>query len=215
MIMNKKCKWLPLKIIPIVLLLMATVFLLWNAFATPYPWAIDSLQQKAVEQATQEAINTARQEGDDGKPYLKDIDYTELTLGGCYVGTNFNTQKQIVWEIRYRDALVGYVAQDLGILRACALAGNEKSTALCEVQAIDVQNNYKKVKDSSVHLGPFNGELPLGWVTVDGHRTYRLSSGELPYGKIMPIASQVCVFDDNGYLVREGPLEDPPSVPDT
>ena len=70
---------------------MATVFLLWNAFATPYPWAIDSLQQKAVERATQEAINTARQEGDGGKPYLKDIDYTELTLGGCYVGTNFNT----------------------------------------------------------------------------------------------------------------------------
>ena len=66
MIMNKKCKWLPLKIIPIVLLLMATVFLLWNAFATPYPWAIDSLQQKAVEQATQEAINTARQEEDGG-----------------------------------------------------------------------------------------------------------------------------------------------------
>lgn len=31
----------------------------------------------------------------------------------------------------------------------------------------------------------------------------------------MPIASQVCVFDDNGYLVREEPLEDPPSVPDT
>ena len=45
---------------------MATVFLLWNAFATPYPWAIDSLQQKAVERATQEAINTARQEGDGG-----------------------------------------------------------------------------------------------------------------------------------------------------
>ena len=120
-----------------------------------------------------------------------------------------------MWEIRYRDALVGYVAQDLGILRVCALAGNEKSTALCEVQAIDVQNNYKKVKDSSVHLGSFNGELPLGWVTVDGHRTYRLSSGELPYGKIMPIASQACVFDDSGYLVREGPLEDSPSVSDT
>lgn len=68
MTMNKKHKWLPLKIISIVLFLMATVFLLWNAFATPYPWAIDSLQQKAVERATQEAINTARQEGDGGKP---------------------------------------------------------------------------------------------------------------------------------------------------
>ena len=71
------------------------------------------------------------------------------------------------------------------------------------------------MKDSSVHLGSFNGELSLGWVTVDGHRTYRLSSGELPYGKIMPIAGQACVFDDSGYLVREEPLEDPLSVPDT
>lgn len=71
------------------------------------------------------------------------------------------------------------------------------------------------MKDSSVHLGSFNGELPLGWVTVDGCRTYRLSSGELPYEKIMPIDGQACVFDDSGYLVREEPLEDPPSVPDT
>lgn len=31
----------------------------------------------------------------------------------------------------------------------------------------------------------------------------------------MPIASQASVFDDSGYLVREGPLEDSPSVSDT
>lgn len=45
--MAKRHRFSP-KIIPIVLLLMATVFLLWNAFATPYPWVIDSLQQKAI-----------------------------------------------------------------------------------------------------------------------------------------------------------------------
>ena len=213
--MNKKRKWLPLKTISVVLFLTVAVLLVWNALIKPFPWAVDALQKKAVEYATQEAINTARHLGGEEKPYLKDIDYTKLTLGSCYVGTKAETQNSFIWEIKYREKLVGYVAQDLGILRICALAGNEKSTALCEVQAIDVQNNYKKVKDSSVHLGSFNGELPLGWVTVDGHRTYRLSSGELPYGKIMPIAGQACVFDDNGYLVREGPLEDPPSVPDT
>ena len=215
MTMNKKRKWLPLKTISVVLFLTVAVLLVWNALIKPFPWAVDALQKKAVEYATQEAINTARHLGGEEKPYLKDIDYTKLTLGSCYVGTKAETQNSFIWEIKYREKLVGYVAQDLGILRICALAGNEKSTALCEVQAIDVQNNYKKVKDSSVHLGSFNGELPLGWVTVDGHRTYRLSSGELPYGKIMPIAGQACVFDDNGYLVREGPLEDPPSVPDT
>lgn len=99
MTMNKKHKWLPLKIISIVLFLMATVFLLWNAFATPYPWAIDSLQQKAVERATQEAINTARQEGDGGKPYLKDIDYMKLTLGSCYIGVKPETRNNLIWEI--------------------------------------------------------------------------------------------------------------------
>ena len=98
MTMNKKRKWLPLKITSIVLFLAVAVLLAWNALIEPFPWAVDALQKKAAEYATQEAINTARQEGDAGKPYLKDIDYTELTLGGCYVGTNFNKQLSV----RYR-----------------------------------------------------------------------------------------------------------------
>ncbi|WP_315534446.1 hypothetical protein [Lancefieldella rimae] len=206
--MNEKRKWLPLKTISVVLFLTVAVLLLWNAFATPYPWAIDSLQQKAVEQATQEAINTARQEGDSGKPYLKDIDYMKLTLGSCYVGTKAETQNNLIWEIRYRDKPVGYVMQDLGTLRFSALAGNYESFKLVDLEEISL-DDYKKVKDSSVELGPFEWKLPFGWVTVDGHKAYRQINGYLFSHGLGIVDDYYYEFDENGYLIKAiGPALD-------
>ncbi len=208
MTMNEKRKWLPLKTISVVLFLTVAVLLLWNAFATPYPWAIDSLQQKAVEQATQEAINTARQEGDSGKPYLKDIDYMKLTLGSCYVGTKAETQNNLIWEIRYRDKPVGYVMQDLGTLRFSALAGNYESFKLVDLEEISL-DDYKKVKDSSVELGPFEWKLPFGWVTVDGHKAYRQINGYLFSHGLGIVDDYYYEFDENGYLIKAiGPALD-------
>lgn len=208
MTMNKKHKWLPLKIISIVLFLMATVFLLWNAFATPYPWAIDSLQQKAVERATQEAINTARQEGDGGKPYLKDIDYMKLTLGSCYIGVKPETRNNLIWEIRYRDKPVGYVMQELGTLRFSALAGNYESFKLVDLEKISL-DDYKEVRDGSVELGPFEWKLPFGWVTVDGHKAYRQINGYLFSHGLAIVDDYYYEFDENGYLIKAiGPALD-------
>ena len=205
MTMNKKRKWLPLKIISIVLFLAVAVLLLWNALVEPFPWAVDALQKKAAEYATQEAINTARHLGGEEKPYLKDIDYTKLTLGSCYVGTKAETQNSFTWEIRYREELVGYVMQNFDTLRLPALIGDCKSVKLLDLEEVSL-DDYKKVKDSSVNLGPFEWKLPLGWVTVDGHKAYRdvyvgLVCDESSYR----IAGRFYAFDKNGFLICEVP----------
>ena len=208
MTMNKKRKWLPLKIISIVLFLAVAVLLAWNALIEPFPWAVDALQKKAVEYATQEAINTARHLGGEEKPYLKDIDYMKLTLGSCYVGTKAETQNNLIWEIRYRDKPVGYVMQDLGTLRFSALAGNYESLKLVDLEEISL-DDYKKVKDSSVELGPFEWKLPFGWVTVDGCKAYRQINGYLFSHGLGIVDDYYYEFDENGYLIKAiGPALD-------